>query len=887
MKKMACILLLLSTWFLTASPAFALNGVCGTAHGQTMAAAPTTDLCNSGTPSAVSGSGPWTWQCAETDGGATADCIAALVPIEGDVNGDGAMTLVDTVLAMQVIAGMKVNGMEVHVERDESDTNADGRIDLSDVLYILQRLADLRKPLTTAAIGSVTLPAGSLLTIADVRVQSLLGKVAVQPNGTYAVPQPSAGPAIVMLTDPQGRPMLMGYADAGDHRMGEISPLSTATALMFLDSSGTKLPSETWKTVLGLIASEPSVKNLAAVIETRLALDSGALANGDEAIKSAIGTARTALASMTAPASTPTAQSSAVKRSASATDPVEITVITQNPASGIQVSGEPNGDGLLIQNDYRRHCYYWIYYTGYKDQDDVEHPLSEALWQTVDSGYLKSTSGLSGVIGTSLDYFIWEKLPYDPVKIGPFTLDKAPSDAKQGYYKIVIVGGTTIFGALPPAWVMDSVNIKEYFLKQQLMGIISVVKDYFLPLAFAFAPPELTKSWTGQEAAEICQALLNLFTKAGINVAQNINANDYDAAWRALEKEFLANADLRNVICKFLVKKALTYALSPERLEQVSAAAENYAAIMKCIDKAMLIWDLGGVKEDLLKSNGYEYFDVVAVTPNIHIEPSSKALMPGDEQTFNALMGPVAGDSFEYRWTVTGGAGKLHRDGETTLATTITTSSPTIVYKASASVVDTVKDTITVEVYRKWVKDDGVVIQFIGSDEAVVTVGAAPVQELYKHYRSDDGNLNIVHMAYFILKKKKPSKYHYCITLEDNGYFYSPEPRDELWGEGDMGSYEFCTGLGGTAQYNITELPTTLSDHVFTQAYPRDLLKIVPISDDEMIFIVGMYDLNINESHADAEQVLQGWYDDWKIKERWDAFISKAKYWTVTNIFTY
>lgn len=55
-----------------------VNGQCGTANGQTLTAAPSSNLCSVGTTSAVSGSGPWNWTCAGTGGGTTASCSANL-----------------------------------------------------------------------------------------------------------------------------------------------------------------------------------------------------------------------------------------------------------------------------------------------------------------------------------------------------------------------------------------------------------------------------------------------------------------------------------------------------------------------------------------------------------------------------------------------------------------------------------------------------------------------------------------------------------------------------------------------------------------------------------------------------------------------------------------
>jgi sugar lactone lactonase YvrE len=55
-----------------------INGVCGAANGQAIGSGPTqpSDLCSAGAPSAVAGSGPWTWSCAGLYGGTTASCSA-------------------------------------------------------------------------------------------------------------------------------------------------------------------------------------------------------------------------------------------------------------------------------------------------------------------------------------------------------------------------------------------------------------------------------------------------------------------------------------------------------------------------------------------------------------------------------------------------------------------------------------------------------------------------------------------------------------------------------------------------------------------------------------------------------------------------------------------
>jgi chitodextrinase len=57
-----------------------VNGSCGSANGTTLSTKPTTNLCSTGNSSTVAGSGPWTWSCAGSNGGSTAQCSAAVTP---------------------------------------------------------------------------------------------------------------------------------------------------------------------------------------------------------------------------------------------------------------------------------------------------------------------------------------------------------------------------------------------------------------------------------------------------------------------------------------------------------------------------------------------------------------------------------------------------------------------------------------------------------------------------------------------------------------------------------------------------------------------------------------------------------------------------------------
>lgn len=66
-----------------------VNGTCGTADKLAVATAPTTNLCSTGTPSPVTGAGPWNWTCIGIGGGTNASCatsVATVSSITQDIN---------------------------------------------------------------------------------------------------------------------------------------------------------------------------------------------------------------------------------------------------------------------------------------------------------------------------------------------------------------------------------------------------------------------------------------------------------------------------------------------------------------------------------------------------------------------------------------------------------------------------------------------------------------------------------------------------------------------------------------------------------------------------------------------------------------------------------
>jgi len=573
----------------------------------------------------------------------------------------------------------------------------------------------------------------------DVKVHGIMGVSQVGADGTYTVQEPAEGPALVTLTDANNNIMLLGYVDPADPQMGRLSPLSTAVTIMFFGIRAYTLPVESWKETWTLIEANQKVKDLAAVIEQRLAADSAALQNGDQAITDAIAAACASLAGSQAtkaagaykavspdgaarPYTFALSNSPAYK--ADATVPVEITIPDSN-LSGVQVSPDLNGDGIVLTNTYRRHCWYWVYYVGYQDQSGTDRLLSSALWELKDSGYLKSTNALGGVVGTAIDY-AWGKIPYVPVKVGPIVLDTMPADAQKAYYKVVLVGGTTFVNYLPRDWVTGNVNSAEFIRMQNLMGQITMVKDYLMPTLFAFISTSKLNGLSGKQLGDFTAGMIGILVKGSINVSLNAVDQKYDDICWTILKAVLSEGSIRNGICAYVGTWFLGAVLTDQAVKDVGSTAKLLADAIKSCDKVLLGIDLGAVSQDIAMSAGYECFDVIAVKPHVRIEPGAITLKPSDTATFNVIKGTITGDSFEYRWSINDslgvGAGSLRKTDGTTFAGTQTTDTPSIVYRVSDAALDKSQDTLKVEVYRKQVTDAGVITQFVASDQAAITI---------------------------------------------------------------------------------------------------------------------------------------------------------------------
>jgi hypothetical protein len=133
---------------ITTTAVVAVNGVCGTANGQTFTAVPTANLCATGTASAISGAGPWSWSCSGSNSGTNASCAtsAASTPAPSPTSAaHSAKTLSDALKAFKSVAGTVVLTADEKASLDVAPIAGNGipvgngAVDIADVVAILRR----------------------------------------------------------------------------------------------------------------------------------------------------------------------------------------------------------------------------------------------------------------------------------------------------------------------------------------------------------------------------------------------------------------------------------------------------------------------------------------------------------------------------------------------------------------------------------------------------------------------------------------------------------------------------------------------------------------------------------------------------------------------------
>ncbi len=240
--------------------------------------------------------------------------------------------------------------------------------------------------------GQVVLPPGSGLDLASLQVLGGQNTSGVTPEGEFNVFQPGGGPALVALMS-MNQPVLLGYVGGPG---GGVSAPSTANWLLFQAVGGYRLPPSAWSQALGLIHTSPEAQALAEVIGQCVATNPLALVQGEPAISNALWTAAGTLVKTNGSPMPP--------RRSRKDDPEDLqagSFVIEGPypeqQTGLRCEHNPEGVGLVLVNDYRRHLKYFVYRVGYEDAQGVVQELP--AWEPVPgiNDYLPGVNGVEGV----------------------------------------------------------------------------------------------------------------------------------------------------------------------------------------------------------------------------------------------------------------------------------------------------------------------------------------------------------------------------------------------------------------------------------------------------------------------------------------------------------
>lgn len=579
---------------------------------------------------------------------------------------------------------------------------------------------DEAEPASERAVGRVELPAGVPLQPSDLQILGAQAQVEVAGDGAFAIPQTGGGPALVCALDADERVILLGSVDADDPSAGEVSPLRTATMLLFHAVGAFQLPRSTWARALELIEASPEASDLARLIGTRMeVIGPGALQGGDELVRQAI---RSAAASLVPPL----ASGALPRRHVIAPQAVagHITV-TGEEQSGVWVGVLADGSAIQVRNDWRRHLFIYVYRTGYDTTDPVSgavtsHP-DEPWVKVVDRSYLQAVNGLDGVLGSLTGLAIGSGA-YAPVYSDPFQLQSyAPTDATTTRFTIVVVGPTSTHYEVEVPGAPPS-EIALWGDAERNLELANWLLEIYLPVVTTWLPAGHIASFArSPDAIELAIQVIKDGMDLGYDMQSELNMGRY---WQAALMGFKAVADsqaFRTKLIERLVAASIVKGEVATLANKVAQKALSFLAALQVADAILQTADLGMVLSAMQDGAAIATWTAEVRAAAVRLSPDRVDVAAGHSQRFIVLGVESVAGTKEYEWSTLGVAGHLVDDrGHSGLG--FTSSSGQVEYIADADAVAATDDFVRVKVNQVV----GVKRTAIGEASAHVKIIEAP-----------------------------------------------------------------------------------------------------------------------------------------------------------------
>ncbi len=496
----------------------------------------------------------------------------------------------------------------------------------------------------TEATGTVVLPEGVALKLADLRVRTGLGDAKIGADGVFRATVGGAGDSLAMVVDADGNLIMLGFIDPA--RPTPVNARSTAAALVWFGFHLYGLPPDVSRPMLRLIEQHKYLPQLADAFGYLLAEDPTLLMHDNADLRDSLVNVLQLMAQIGDDPSPGTQRAAATTGDNNAI----VTVEPSTPLSGVLVGPNPSGNGLQVTNMSRRTAWYYVYRVGYEDELSQKTEIEPEL---IREGFVQSTNGLTGTVGTLKDA-LTGGLDFGPRGLAePIGLN-VPDGQRRVYFQAVLAGAFIPFYSKTPGW-FDSGDAlhQSWKTRAELMTTLSFVRDVLFPAVFSLVLP-IQGAIQGQEDFATWVSLAQLVTSQVPGVTTQIASGDFKGALSAMFLAMASNYELRNGVALVVVSFAETLSEKSAGTAMDTFMKANF--LVAAADLAVAGVDIGLVVSDLKEANAVERWDVTAIRAKVLLRSSVAELDPGTRATTLSATVPGAGpkDFFCYKWTLEG-----------------------------------------------------------------------------------------------------------------------------------------------------------------------------------------------------------------------------------------
>ncbi len=563
-------------------------------------------------------------------------------------------------------------------------------------------------PLTLAA-GRVQLPAGSTLSAASLTVESADGSAPVATDGSYAVPERSASPAIVYLTDASGGVVMLGFSGSAAGP-GEISAGTTSEILIFYALGAESLPPDQYAQALATIAASDATANLATIVASSIASDPTAITAGstniDDGVRSAVSTlipSGAALASGRAATPGPSRVSTTaitVTNAMQAQDVGQILVQPSDPQSGVSILNNPGGTGIVAMNTFRRHCELFLYKTGTTDTDGVVNNFT--LVQPFGAAHdLPSVTKINGVFGTLVD-LLNNKVAYAPTSSDTIGLPLDPN-TKETRYEVVVVGYSNPL--LPSAVLSDPRYAQQVAVIQSAYDDLTLdafVREFLLNflVTAAFAPNDVKSILGNPTAVSSVTIDLTKLVKSAPGVLDKLEAGKPVDAFSALAVAISNSSGLRKQLLNSLATLPTIAQVGKDipNGDRILGSLTRINTLLKATELGLTAGDIAKVVHDWGESREADVWSAKVEAAVVRLEPQQSTVsVDNNISKLTVSVVGVNGPALRYVWSTTGHQGHLESANSPTLLGTGPVPDTQVAYVADlANLTAGHSDTVTV-----------------------------------------------------------------------------------------------------------------------------------------------------------------------------------------------